>query len=236
MTAAADRILELEGVEFSYKQRHALFRYSSFKAIRGATFSVRRGETVGIIGRNGCGKSTLLRVIAGIFRPDAGTLNLNCGGVSLLSLSLGFDPELSGRENAVIAGMLQGAGRRQVESELDRILEFSELGAFIDEPLRTYSTGMRARLGFSVAISLRTDLLLVDEILSVGDAQFRKKAEKAMVGRISSNQTVLMVSHSLPQIRRLCDRVVWLERGQAKLVGEPGEVISAYEEAMGVAD
>ena len=234
MNPTTERILELKNVEFSYRQRRSFFQYSSYRAINGVSFSVNRGETVGIIGRNGCGKSTLLRVIAGIFKPDDGVLMRNCDGVSLLSLSLGFDPQLTGRENAVIAGMLQGASRDQVENELGDILEFSELGHFIDEPIKTYSTGMRARLGFSIAITLRTDLLLVDEVLGVGDLRFREKAEKAMIDRISSSQTVLLVSHSLHQTGRLCDRVIWLDKGRVREQGDPATVIESYEEAMGV--
>jgi lipopolysaccharide transport system ATP-binding protein len=195
---------------------------------------VAAGETVGIIGRNGCGKSTLLKVVAGIFKPDSGVLARNCSSVSLLSLSLGFDPELTGRENAILAGMLQGATREQVEQGLDEILAFSELGSFVDEPIKTYSTGMRARLGFSVAITLKTELLLIDEILGVGDAYFRQKAERAMVERISSDQTVLMVSHSLPLTLRLCNRVIWVDKGCVREQGEPATVIEHYEEVMGV--
>jgi lipopolysaccharide transport system ATP-binding protein len=234
VTFESPTLLELKNVGFSYRQRRSMFRTSSYEALRGVKCSVAKGETVGIVGRNGCGKSTLLRVIAGIYKADSGTILRHCRSISLLSLSLGFDPELTGRENAVIAGLLQGASRQQVDQELDEIMAFSEIGKFVDEPIKTYSTGMRARLGFSVAIKLRTELLLLDEILSVGDAHFRQKAEKAMIDRIRSDQTVIMVSHSLPQTRRLCNRVIWLDRGKVKLQGDPDSVIDAYEEALGV--
>jgi lipopolysaccharide transport system ATP-binding protein len=229
VSASGETILELKDVKFSYRQQRSFFRRFDYPAIRGVSFSVERGKTVGIIGPNGCGKSTLLRVIAGIFKPDEGVVFRHDAGVALLSLSLGFDPQLTGRENAIIAGMFQGASRKQMESELAAIMEFSQLGSFFDEPIKTYSTGMRARLGFSVAITLKTDLLLIDEILSVGDLRFREKAEKAMIERITSDQTVIMVSHSMAQTARLCDQVVWLDEGCVRAVGDSGSITSRYE-------
>jgi lipopolysaccharide transport system ATP-binding protein len=225
-------ILELQNVRFVYKQRRSFLGRSEFQAIRDVSFTVERGETVGIIGRNGSGKSTLLRIIAGIFRPDGGKIIQHCEKVSLLSLSLGFDPELSGRDNAVISGMLSGSSRKEVTAELAEIVEFAELGEFIDEPIKTYSTGMRARLGFSVALKLQTDLMLLDEVLSVGDIHFRQKAEKAMIDRISSDQSVILVSHSLDQAQRLCDRLIWLEQGVVYDSGEPAILVEKYQRAM----
>lgn len=230
MTAAtAQDLLRLEHVDFSYRQRHSLFRVSDYPAIRDVSFSIERGESIGIIGRNGCGKSTLLRVIAGIYQPDNGAVVRACKNISLLSLSLGFDPLMSGRENAIIAGMLQGSSRADVEARLDEIIEFAELGAFIDEPIRTYSTGMRSRLGFSVAITLRTELLLIDEVLSVGDAHFKQKAEAVMVNRINSDQTVILVSHATTQVQKLCSRVIWMEQGSVREIGDPESIIQHYE-------
>lgn len=225
-------ILELRDVGFSYTQSKTFGRRRKYLAIQGISFTINRGETVGIIGRNGCGKSTLLRIIAGIYRPDTGQIHRHCSRVSLLSLSLGFDPQLTGRENAVLSGMLSGSTRRQVAAELDEIIRFAELGRFIDEPIKTYSTGMRSRLGFAVALKLRTDLMLLDEVLSVGDQAFREKAEKAMVERINSKQTVLLVSHSLSQTRTLCDRVIWLDKGGVVEAGEPDEVIARYQDSF----
>jgi len=225
-------VLEARDVHFAYRQRQSLLRSREYPAIRGVSFTIFEGETVGVIGRNGCGKSTLLRLVAGIYQPDAGEVRSHCPRVSLLSLSLGFDPQLTGRENAVLSGMLSGSTRSQVESELDEIIRFAELGRFIDEPIKTYSTGMRSRLGFAVALKLRTDLMLLDEVLSVGDQAFREKAEKAMVDRINSKQTVLLVSHSLPQTQALCDRVIWLDKGCVVEVGEPDEVIARYQDSF----
>ena len=229
-------ILELDDVRFSYRVRKGLFRHVSYPAVRGVSFDVRRGESLGIIGRNGCGKSTLLKVIAGIFRPDAGAIRRHCSRISLLSLSLGFDPELTGVENGVIAGMLLGASRARVNEELEEIIAFSELGQAIHDPIKTYSTGMRARLGFSVALKLKAELMLVDEVMGVGDAKFREKAEEAMRERISSDQTVIMVSHSLKQTKKLSDRVVWIDEGRVRGQGAPADVIDEYQEALELAD
>lgn len=221
-------VLEAKDLRFAYRQRQSLLKTRDYPAIRGVSFTIFEGETVGVIGRNGCGKSTLLRLVAGIYRPDAGQIRRHCSRISLLSLTLGFDPQLSGRENAVLSGMLSGSTRAQVEAELDEIIQFAELGRFIDEPIKTYSTGMRSRLGFAVALKLRTDLMLLDEVLSVGDQAFREKAEKAMVERINSRQTVMLVSHSISQTQALCDRVIWLDQGRVVEIGEPGEVIERY--------
>jgi len=223
-------ILELENVGFCYRQRQSFFRHASFVALDSINLSVAYGERIGIIGRNGSGKSTLLRIIAGIFDPTEGIVRRGCNRISLLSLALGFDIELDGIANAVIGGMLLGSTRNQVESELEEIIEFAELGEFINKPIKTYSTGMRARLGFAVALFMRTDLLLIDEVLVVGDAHFRQKAERAMNERISGNQSVVIVSHSLGQVSRLCDKVAWLEQGKLKAVGKPDVILEEYRE------
>jgi lipopolysaccharide transport system ATP-binding protein len=146
----------------------------------------------------------------------------------LLSVSLGFDPELTGRDNAIISGMLLGGRRKEVVELLEEIIEFSELGDFIDKPIKTYSSGMRSRLGFSVAIKMQSDLLLIDEVLGVGDAKFKHKAEDAMVGKINSEQTVVLVSHSMVQIDNLCDRVLWLDSGKTRMIGAPSRIINEY--------
>jgi lipopolysaccharide transport system ATP-binding protein len=223
-------VLVLEKVRFAYRERHSLFRRTEFTALDNVSLTVNRGETLGIIGNNGCGKSTLLKVIAGIFSPDAGSVVRNCNSVSLLSLALGFDPELTGIENAILSGMLLGSSRREVDAELDNIVEFAELGSFINEPLKTYSTGMRARLGFSVAIKMRTELLLIDEVLGVGDLHFRGKAEKALKEKMGSDTTVLLVTHSLGQIKQLCDRAAWLDNGHVKLIAGVEEAVAQYQE------
>ncbi|WP_101676151.1 ABC transporter ATP-binding protein [Alloalcanivorax mobilis] len=209
-----DIIIGLRDVGVRYKRRGGLFRRPEyFQALEGVTFDIYRGETLGIVGRNGAGKSTLLRVVAGIIRPDDGEIVNSGVTVSLLALQAGFDPELSGRDNAIMSGMLMGYTRKQVEARSSDITEFSELGSFMDEPVKTYSSGMRARLGFSVAVFMTPDVLLLDEVLSVGDKEFRKKAEYEMMKKIHSDQTVLLVSHSEQQVRRVCDRVIELEKG-----------------------
>ena len=220
--------VEARDLAFTFRQRHSLFRHTHHKAIDGISFSVRSGETLGVIGANGCGKSTLLKIIAGIYSPDAGEMKRHCQKISLLSLALGFDPDLSGIDNALISGMFLGARRAEVQAKIPEIIEFAEIGDFVYQPIKTYSTGMRARLAFSVALTMHTDLLLIDEVMGVGDARFREKAEKAMIERIESDQTVILVSHSEPQIKHLCDRVMWLDKGKVKQCGNPDEVLAAY--------
>ena len=221
-------VIELSHVSVRYKSRKSFFRHDIFTALDDLSFTIKQGETLGIIGTNGCGKSTLLRVLANIYGVDGGAINWHCQHVSLLALSLGFDAELSGRDNAIISGMLLGARKKDVLAKLDEIIEFSELEKFIDKPIKTYSNGMRGRLGFSVAIKMKSDVLLIDEVLGVGDATFREKASSAIINKINSNQTVVLVSHSMGQIRNLCNRVLWLESGKVQMIGEPEAVLSEY--------
>ncbi|MDL4862239.1 ABC transporter ATP-binding protein [Halomonas elongata] len=204
-------IISLRNVGVRYKRRGGLFQKPEyFQALEGLNFDVHRGETLGILGRNGAGKSTLLRVVAGIIQPDSGEVINHGVTISLLALQAGFDAELPGTDNAILSGMLMGYTRRQVEKKLNDIAEFSELGNFMDEPVKTYSSGMRARLGFSVAMYMTPDVLLLDEVLSVGDKQFKEKAEKEMMSKIHSDQTVLLVSHSQAQVDRICERKIEL--------------------------
>jgi lipopolysaccharide transport system ATP-binding protein len=226
MTSVA---VELHNVSVRYKSRKAFFRHEYFTALDDVSFAVRKGETLGVVGTNGCGKSTLLKVLANIYDVDSGSLTWHCRQVSLLALALGFDTDLSGRDNAVISGMLLGARKSEILEMLDEIVEFAELEKFIDKPIKTYSSGMRARLGFSVAVKMESELLLIDEVMGVGDGRFRQKAEAAMVDRINSRQSVVLVSHSLPQIEKLCDRVLWLDKGKVKMIGSPTEVLAEYQ-------
>ncbi|MBE9548238.1 MAG: ABC transporter ATP-binding protein [Proteobacteria bacterium] len=228
MNTAAN-IMELDHVSVRYKSRRSFFRHTYFTALDEVSFSIIKGETLGIVGTNGCGKSTLLRVLANIYGIDAGQVNWYCRQVSLLTLALGFDPELSGRDNAILSGMLLGARKADVLDKIDEIIEFSELKDFIYKPIKTYSTGMRARLGFSVAVTMQSELLLIDEVMSVGDGKFKRKAEAAMVNKISSDQTVVLVSHSLPQLSKVCDRVLWLNEGKVIMIGAVDEVLQEYE-------
>jgi lipopolysaccharide transport system ATP-binding protein len=224
--------IRLTGATVRYRQRHSFFRHSYHEALKSLDLDVNRGETLGVIGRNGCGKSTLLKLLAGIYSPDEGSVEPFGNRVSLLTLSAGFDPELSGYENAVLSGMLLGNSKSSVLALLDDIFEYSELENAIYQPLKTYSSGMRARLGFAVAIIVETDVLLIDEVLGVGDIKFRQKAEKTLVNRIESDQTVVLVTHSGKQIRRLCKRAIWLEDGVVKMSGASGKVVNAYETAL----
>lgn len=201
-------------------------------ALRDVSLELYQGETLGIIGRNGAGKSTLLRLLAGIIRPDRGEL-INYGyRATLLSLQVGFLDYLSGRENIVLSGLLLGMHRREIEDRIDDIIEFSELGDFIDEPIQSYSSGMRARLGFATAFYVDPDVLLIDEVLGVGDAEFVAKSKAVMRERIRSDKTVVMVSHSAQVIRSLCDRAVWIEKAETRAAGPTVEVLEAYERSQ----
>ncbi|WP_226704434.1 ABC transporter ATP-binding protein [Microbulbifer elongatus] len=206
-----EAIISLVDVGVCYQSSGSFLRKAdSHTALKSISFDLFRGETLGVVGPNGAGKSTLLRLIAGIIQPDSGRVINRGVTVSLLALQAGFDLELTGVDNAIFSGMLLGYSRKQVVSKLAEIAEFSELGDFFDRPVKTYSTGMRARLGFSVAMYMAPDVLLLDEILSVGDKDFKMKAESQMMNKIQSSQTVVLVSHSQQQIERVCDRVIEL--------------------------
>jgi teichoic acid transport system ATP-binding protein len=198
-----------------------------FWALRHVSFTVERGETVGIIGRNGSGKSTLLRVVAGVYPPDEGEVSVDGEVSTLFSLGTGFNPELSGRDNIYLDGILMGLTKNKIDGIIDAIIEFTELGDFIEMPVRTYSSGMRSRLGFAIAIQSDKDIVLIDEIMGAGDAAFRQKASTEM-SRIIGEKTVLIVSHDMSTIERFANRVIWLDRGVMAAMGEPGEVIERY--------
>ena len=225
-------VITLDNASVRYRKRQSLFRHNYFEALKGISFEVNKGETLGVIGRNGCGKSTLLKLLAGIYQPDQGTVERGDSKASLLTLSAGFDPNLSGIDNAIISAMLLGHKKKEIVEKLDEIVEYSELGDFIHEPVKTYSSGMKARLGFSVAVQMEADVLLIDEVLGVGDVKFKKKAEQTMMSKINSDQTVVLVSHSAGQIKKICQRAVWLEKGQVVMVGDCSEVADAYQEFM----
>lgn len=235
MNKDVTKILTLQHVGLHYSKRQSFFKNSRFWALRDVSFNLHLGETLGIIGRNGVGKSTLLRVLAGIISPDKGQMLIHKAGmrISLISLQAGFVPFLSGRENAILSGILLGATKKEILSHMDNIMAFSELNSFLDQPVNTYSTGMRARLGFSVAYYVNPDVILLDEILGVGDEAFRQKSTAAMKQRIKSDKTVVLVSHSVPLVREVCDRLVWIENGKTKAQGEVSEVLDAYLKCIG---
>ena len=203
-------------------------KYEQFRALNGVSFEISKGEVIGIVGSNGAGKSTLLKVISGILRPTEGSVSLNGNVVPMLELGSGFDFDLSGRENIFLNGAILGYSESFLKEKYDDIVEFSELGEFINIPVRNYSSGMIMRLAFSIASQVVPDILIVDEILAVGDAAFQEKSYARMVELMGHGTTVLLVSHNIEQIRRLCDRVIWLDHGQVKAVGETQEICDAY--------
>ena len=227
----SNSLISLTDVGFTYKTLSGLFSIERYQALKSINLDVFPGETLGVIGSNGSGKSTLLKVLARIYWPDEGDIVFNAKKISLLSLALGFDARLSGFDNAVFSSMLLGATLKEAKQKVMGIIEFSELGEFASHPVRTYSSGMRARLGFSVALNMHTDVLLIDEALAVGDAHFKEKSERAIVEKVTSSQTVVLVSHSAVQINRLCDRAVWIDKGKIMLVGDPSLVTQKYSEA-----
>jgi len=204
-----------------------------FEAVKGVSFAVPRGEIMGIVGKNGSGKSTMLRAIAGIFSADEGTIDLHGHTVSLLSIGVGFQKKLTGRENILLSGMLLGFSQEQVREKMDEIIAFAGLGKFIDMPVKTYSRGMHSKLAFSITAVLESDIMLIDEVLSVGDARFKKKSSRKMRQLISDkDRTVVIVSHNSETLRKLCTSLIWLHDGEIRMMGETKEVLKAYEEFM----
>lgn len=200
-----------------------------FVAVKGISFYVREGEILGIIGKNGSGKSTTLNALAGIFSPDSGSIDLNGHSISLLSIGVGFIREMTGRENITLSGMLLGFTEEQVKAKEQEIIDFAEIGEFIDMPVRTYSSGMYSKLAFSITAILETDIMLIDEVLSVGDQKFKKKSYEKMKSLISNkDRTVVIVSHSIETLKQLCDTVMWMHEGQIKRIGDPAEVLDEY--------
>ncbi len=202
--------------------------YEEFHALNDVSFEIKKGEVVGIVGNNGAGKSTLLKVISGILCPTKGNVELSGNVVPMLELGSGFDFDLTGRENVFLNGAILGYSESFLKSKYDEIVEFSELGEFIDIPVRNYSSGMVMRLAFSIASMVSPDILIVDEILAVGDAAFQEKSYARMMELMSHGTTVLLVSHNLDQIRGLCDRVIWLDHGHVVQIGNTQSVCDAY--------
>jgi len=221
-------VLAVRNAGVHYVQRRVKLSRKKFWAIKDVSLDLFHGETLGVIGRNGAGKSTLIKLLAGIISPDKGYVYNPGVRVLRLALEVGFIPHLSGRDNAVLSGMLMGLTHKQIVSRLDAVIEFSELEQFIDQPVRSYSSGMRARLGFSVALQSDPDVLLIDEMLGVGDATFRKKSADALHKLIRSDKTVVLVSHNLSTLRDLCDRMLWLEDRVSRQEGSVEEVLGAY--------
>ena len=217
---AYDRIKSMK--EYLVQLVKGNIQYEEFWALQDVSFEVKKGEVLGIIGHNGAGKSTLLKVISGILKPTSGGVQVNGTVVPMLELGSGFDFDLTGRENVFLNGAI-------LEEKYGEIVEFSELGQFIDVPLRNYSSGMVMRLAFSIATVVQPDILIVDEILAVGDADFQEKSKRRMLELMGGGTTVLFVSHSLGQIQEMCDRVLWLEKGRLKMAGKTETVCAMYQ-------
>ena len=217
--------------EFCVRWLKRDLKSEDFWALTDVSFDVEKGDVIGIIGHNGAGKSTLLKVISGIMKPTKGTIEAHGNIVPMLELGSGFDMELSGRENIYLNGAILGYSEEFLNEKYDEIVAFSELGNFIESPLRTYSSGLLARLAFSVACIVEPEILIVDEILSVGDADFQEKSRARMMDLMTGGTTVFFVSHSLKQIRQMCNKVVWLEHGKIQAIGKTGEICDKYEGA-----
>jgi lipopolysaccharide transport system ATP-binding protein len=197
-------------------------------ALRGVNLDVESGTTLGVIGRNGSGKSTLLKLINRVLKPDAGTVTVRGTVASLVELGAGFHPELTGRENVVINGTILGLTKKEIRARFDEIVAFSELANYIDEPVRTYSTGMYLRLGFAVAVHVDPDVLLIDEVLAVGDRPFTQKCMERMTRFKEAGKTIVLVSHDLEAVRSWCEEAVWLDQGMLRERGKPADVVDAY--------
>jgi ABC-type polysaccharide/polyol phosphate transport system ATPase subunit len=198
------------------------------EALQGVSFDVEHGKVLGIVGANGAGKSTLVRTIAGILPPTSGRIEVDGRVSTLLALGVGFNRKLSGRENVVLGGLAAGLTRDHLADKYEEIVEFAELEEFMDMPMQTYSSGMYGRLGFSVAVNMDPDILLIDEALSVGDARFKRKSFEKMRELCTEDRTIVLVSHSMASIEELCDQAIWLHKGELRMEGEPDEVIDAY--------
>lgn len=241
----SEHVIDVKDLVITYKtvQRASLFHFllpgkkkkkdDLFTAVKGVSFSIEEGQIVGIVGKNGSGKSTMLRSIAGVFSPNSGSIDIHGRSISLLSIGVGFERTLSGRENIYLSGLLLGFTKEQIREREESIIAFSELGDFIDKPVSTYSSGMYSKLAFSITAILETDIMLIDEVLSVGDVKFKRKSYEKMKELIQDDKrTVLIVSHSSETIRNLCSKVIWLHDGELKRFGETEEVLAEYEAFM----
>ena len=227
---SAERVSGMK--EFLVQALQGKLQYKEFWALHDVDFSIEKGEVLGLVGANGAGKSTMLKVISGILKPTKGTVTVHGNIVPMLELGSGFDLELTGRENVFLNGAILGYSEDFLKEKYQEIVDFSELGEFIEMPLRNYSSGMITRLAFSIATVVKPDILIVDEILSVGDAAFQKKSKNRMMELMSGGTTVLLVSHSAEQITEMCSRAIWLEKGPMKMIGPAADVCRAYEEGQ----
>lgn len=214
--------------EYFVKLMKRQLMFQEFLALKDVSFQVRQGEAWGLIGTNGSGKSTMLKAISGIIRPYKGSITVNGTVAPLIELGAGFDDNMTARENIFLNGCILGHSEKFMQEHFDEIVDFAELHKFLDSPIKNYSSGMRARLGFAVATMVQPDILIVDEVLAVGDYKFRQKCEKRMNEMLANGTTLLFVSHSIDEVRRLCDHAVWIDKGVVRMVGEVGPVSDAY--------
>ena len=219
--------------DYIFKTIKREIQYNEFWALKNVSFSVEKGDRVGILGLNGAGISTLLKVISGVFKPTEGHVDKHGKMVPLLELGAGFDPQYTGKENIYLYGAMLGYTKKFIDSKYDEIVEFSELQKFMDVPVKNYSSGMKSRLGFSIATVVEPKILILDEVLSVGDAKFRKKSEKKIMSMFDSGVTVLFVSHSLEQVQRLCNKAMILEKGKLIAYGDIDPISEQYSKMIG---
>ena len=219
--------------DYIFKTIKREIQYNEFWALKNVSFSVEKGDRLGILGLNGAGKSTLLKVISGVFKPTEGHVDKHGKMVPLLELGAGFDPQYTGKENIYLYGAMLGYTKKFIDSKYDEIVEFSELQKFMDVPVKNYSSGMKSRLGFSIATVVEPKILILDEVLSVGDAKFRKKSEKKIMSMFDSGVTVLFVSHSLEQVQRLCNKAMILEKGKLIAYGDIDPISEQYSKMIG---
>jgi len=228
--------LKTELVRWIRRERRPEVPVASIHALKDVSLSVPRGKTFGLVGRNGSGKSTLLKLVTGIYSPSSGTVEVHGRISALLELGAGFHPDFSGRENILVNGIILGMSRREIRARMDEIIDFAELGDFIDEPVRTYSSGMYARLAFAVATHVDPEILIIDEILSVGDEHFGRKSSAKMEEFHRAGKTILLVTHDLGTLQRRCDQAAWLDGGVLRVSGDPTEVVAAYRTAVAEAE
>ena len=246
--AASKVVLEVEGIgmrfnlskekvdnlkEYFIRSLKKDMRFNEFWALKDVSFKLSRGDRIGILGTNGAGKSTLMKVCAGVFKPTEGTVTKKGRLVPLLELGAGFDKQYTGAENIYLYGAMLGLDKKFIASKYDEIVEFSELGDFIDVPLKNYSSGMRSRLGFSIATTVKPDILILDEVLSVGDAKFKKKSEKKVLSMMDEGASVLFVSHSMKQVKRICNKAIILDHGKLIAAGDVDPMLEKYDAMLG---
>ncbi len=230
MNRPKDIIVETNHICVDFKQGGPIWRRSvPFRAIDDASFTIRKGDSIGVIGRNGAGKTTLLKTLAGIILPSSGTIIRFTNSITLLALGAGYEPLLPACDNVILNGMLLGVSKRDMEAKLDAIFDYAELRDFRKMPIKNYSSGMRSRLAFATTVHMETDVLLIDEVFAVGDRDFRAKSDETMTKRIRSGQTVVLVSHQISTIKRLCRRAMWFEQGKLAADGSVDEVVALYE-------